>query len=331
MEAETKIVSKVLVHEFESISLTLLKDVCTENNLIGLRVGSGDRVVGIKDISDEFQDVLASNLDLGAIFLTEAVDHNGVSGLDLCERINKARPELPIFLRRIKSTELPEHVKDVIAGSYENNNIQQLNDLINEYLCSMYYPIDLAKGFQDIAVQVFESLISDVVVRTEHPYLVKDQLIFGELFSLIPLESDWCRGYMMLQTTEKEILNLIRSGSTSIHSERPCRDEINSILSEATNLIWGKARSCFFSSEVCLDSNRVHVPILVNHTQKHMSFGSTEPQLCFKFKLHDPQHRFSDIIVYQRLIFNLTWSPEKFKENDKIVEHFVEGGELEVF
>lgn len=331
MSKETKIVSKILVHEFENTALTLLKDVCLKHNLIGLRVSNDEHSIGVRAVTNEFNDVLSSNLDLGGIFLTEAADQNGVSGLDLCVQIHEQRPELPIFLRRTSLKPLPEEVETAIAGSYENNNIDQLDDLINEYICSMYYPVALAKGFQDIAVQVFESLIPGVKVMTDYPYLVKDQLIYGELFTLIPLESDWCRGYMMLQTTEKEIVDLIRSDATALHTTRPNRNDINSILNEATNLMWGKARSCYFSEVGTLDDNRIYVPTLVNHTQKHMSFGSSEPQLCFKYTLVDPKFRFDNITIYQRLIFNLSWSPEKFEENDKIVDHFVEGGELEMF
>lgn len=331
MSKDTKIVSKVLVHEFEKTSLTLLKDVCLENNLVGLRVNAEDDHIGLEGASNEFDEVLSSNLDLGGVFLTEAPDSSGVSGLDLCLQIHRKRPELPIFLRRVTRKELSPEVLQAIAGSYENNNIDQLNGLINEYICSMYYPLELAKGFQEISTQVFESLIPGVKVHCDYPYLVKDQLIYGELFTLIPLESDWCRGYMMLQTTEKEIIDLIRSDATAIHSMRPNRNDINSILNEATNLIWGKARSCYFSSVETLEDNRIYVPTLVNHSQKHMSFGSTEPQLCFKFKLIDPKYRFDEITIYQRLIFNLSWSPEKFTENDQIVEHLVEGGDLEMF
>lgn len=331
MSNDTKIVSKILIHEFEKTSLTLLKDVCIENNLIGLRVNTEDAHIGLDSASNEFNEVLSSNLDLGGIFLTEASDKNGVSGLDLCIDIHHKRPDLPIFLRRVSRNELPAEVEAAIAGSYENNNIDQLNQLINQYICSMYYPLELAQGLQDISKQVFENLIPGAKVISDYPYLVKDQLIYGELFTLIPIESDWCRGYMMLQTTEKEVIDLIRSEATAIHSKRPNRNDINSFLNEATNMIWGKARSCYFSSVENLDDNRVYVPTLVNHSQKHMSFGSTEPQLCFKFKLIDPKFRFDEITIYQRLIFNLVWSPEKFEENNHIIENLVEGGDLEMF
>ncbi len=331
MSQETKIVSKVLIHEFENIALTLLKDVCIKNNLVGLRVGAGNRSIGLEDVSNEVTDVLSSNLDLGAVFLTEAPDDKGVSGLELAVQINQLRPELPIFLRRTTRKDLPEDVEKAIAGSYENNNIQELDNLLEAALYSIYYPVELAQGFQDIATQVFESLIPGVKVMCDFPYLVKDQLIYGELFTLIPIESNWCRGYMMLQTTENEVIDLIRSGATAIESARPGRNDINAILNEATNLIWGKARACYFSSVDDSPDQKIHVPILINHGQKHMSFGSTEPQLCFKYKLFDKKYRFKEVTIYQRLIFNLSWSPEKFAENDKIVEHFVEGGELEMF
>ena len=331
MTESTKIVSKVLIHEFENVALTVLKDVCIQNNLVGLKVTTGDNSVGLKDSSNDINEILISNVELGAIFLTEAPDCNGITGLELCTKIHQERPELPIFLRRTKDSALDEDVQNAIAGSYETNNIHKLNELINEYICSMYYPVELAQGFQEISIKAFESLMPGAEIRCDYPYLVKDQIIYGELFSLIPLESDWCRGYMMLQTTENEILELIRSGQTAIHTNRPSRYEINSILNEATNMIWGSVKSRYFANADADADNRTHVPIIVNHAHKHISFGSTEPQLCFKYTVHDPEHKFQNFTLHQRLIFNLNWSPEKFAESDKIIEEFVDGGELEFF
>jgi len=331
MTESTKIVSKVLIHEFENVALTVLKDVCIQNNLVGLKVTTGDNSVGLKDSSNDINEILISNVELGAIFLTEAPDCNGITGLELCTKIHQERPELPIFLRRTKDSALDEDVQNAIAGSYETNNIHKLNELINEYICSMYYPVELAQGFQEISIKAFESLMPGAEIRCDYPYLVKDQIIYGELFSLIPLESDWCRGYMMLQTTENEILELIRSGQTAIHASRPSRYEINSILNEATNMIWGSVKSRYFANADADADNRTHVPIIVNHAHKHISFGSTEPQLCFKYTVHDPEHKFQNFTLHQRLIFNLNWSPEKFAESDKIIEEFVDGGELEFF
>jgi hypothetical protein len=337
MTDDTKIVSKVLVHECDNAALELLKEVCIENNLIGLKVSTGDNSVGLKDASNEIDDVLGSNVDLGAVFLSEAKDKNDVSGKDLCDKIRHTRPELPIFLRREDSDsmdDLPPNVREAVAGCYKTGDKERLNTLVNEYICSMYYPIELAQGIEQISTDAFSNLISGTQVRCDQPYLVKDQIIYGELFSLIPLESDWCRGYMMLQTTENQILDLIRSGHTNIHNTRPDTRDCNAIMNEMTNMIWGGIKARYFNKSHDSESDggpRTQVPIIVNHQQKHISFGSTEPQLCFKYTLHDPEHPYPDVVIYQRMIFNLSWDPEKFAESDKIVEDFVDSGELEFF
>lgn len=320
MEQSTKIVSKVLVHEFDSTVLDALKKVCTDNNLVGL-----------KDASKDITDILDSNVDLGAIFLSELTDENGLSGLELCKHIYNRRPELPIFLRRENTDsqdDLDEDVRKAIAGCYQLSDIAKLQSLIDEYLCSMYYPGELAAGIQELSEEVFTSVIKNTEAQTELPYLVKDQIIYGELFSLIPLESEWCRGYMMLQTTESEILGSLE------HTKTPGPDfkDVIGILNEATNMIWGGIKSRYFSSTESLDeSYRTQVPIIVDHANKYISFGSTEPQLCFKYVLKDKDNKKPDVTIYQRMIFNLSWSPDKFKESDAAVDNFVESGELEFF
>ena len=335
MSETTQIVSKVLVHECNDEALSALKLVCTEHQLVGLKVSTGNNNIGLKDASHEIDDVLNSNVDLGAIFITEEPDPNGFTGLELCLKIHRTRPELPIFLRRIEKqdgSDLPENIQKAITGYYTLANIEPINELIKTYICSMYYPVELAQGIQDISFDAFSNIISDSKVTCDQPYLVKDQIIHGELFSLIPLESEWCRGYMMLQTTENEILELIRSGKTHITSSRPDSKDTNAVLNEITNMIWGGIKSRYFQSgESPSDAHRTQVPIIVNHLQKHISFGSTEPQLCFKYSLDTPGKEFSTITIYQRLVFNLSWSPEKFAESDKTVDDFVDSGELELF
>ena len=335
MSDDTQIVSKVLVHESNDDALSVLKEVCTTHKLVGLKVSTGNNTIGIKDASNEIDDVLKSNVDLGAIFLTETPDANGFSGIDLCLKIHHTRPELPIFLRRealSDASDLDADVQEAITGVYTLSDTTQLDDLISSYVCSMYYPIELAQGIQDISFDAFANVIKDTNIECEQPYLVKDQIIYGELFSLIPLESDWCRGYMMLQTTESEVMELIRSGRTDIDTTRPDSRDTNSVLNELTNMIWGGIKSRYFhSGEEPGETHRTQVPIIVNHLQKHISFGSTEPQLCFKYTLNDPEKKYPSVTLYQRLVFNLSWSPEKFAESDKAVDDFVDGGELELF
>ncbi|ARU57626.1 hypothetical protein OLMES_3599 [Oleiphilus messinensis] len=320
----TKIVSKVLVHEFDATALETIKTVCNQNNLVGL-----------KDTSQNINDILKSNVDLGAIFLYEGLDAKGSSGQELAKLIHRVRPELPIFLRRDSSEnldDLPTDYQKAIAGAYQLGNPGKLQGLVDEYICSMYYPIELAQGIQEISTEAFQNMIQNIEVDCDLPYLVKDQIIFGELFSLIPLESNWCRGYMMLQVTEQEIVETIRAAHTGIISQEPDFSDANAVLNELTNMIWGGIKSRYFSTQESVDeSHRTQVPIIVDHLNKFISFGSTEPQLCFKYTLKDKVKEAPDITIYQRLIFNLSWSPDKFSESDAAVDNFVESGELEFF
>ena len=335
MSESTQIVSKVLVHECNEEALSALKIVCTQHKLVGLKVSTGNNSIGIKDASNEIDDVLKSNVDLGAIFLAEEPDQNNFTGIDLCLKIHHTRPELPIFLRRNTLTDgsdLPPDVQEAITGYYTLDTIEALDELIKKYVCSMFYPVELAQGIQEISLSAFHNIIKESNINCEQPYLVKDQIIYGELFSLIPLESEWCRGYMMLQTTENEILELIRSGRTHIHSSRPDSRDTNSIMNEITNMIWGGIKSRYFQGkEDPSHAHRTQVPIIVNHLQKHISFGSTEPQLCFKYNINNLDRKYPTVTIYQRLVFNLSWSPEKFAESDKAVDDFVDNGELEFF
>ena len=63
------------------------------------------------------------------------------------------------------------------------------------------------------------------------------------------------------------------------------------------------------------------IPIVINHEHKFISFGSQDPQLCFRYTLTDPADPTGPPThLYQRFIFNLSWSPDDFKENQSAVE-----------
>jgi hypothetical protein len=64
---------------------------------------------------------------------------------------------------------------------------------------------------------------------------------------------------------------------------------------------------------------------------RYISFGSEDPQLCFKYTLRDPDGQCAPLVIYQRFVFNLNWSPDKFKENETLAEDLFESGELELF
>jgi hypothetical protein len=157
---------------------------------------------------------------------------------------------------------------------------------------------------------------------------VRDRIIFGEVFSLIALESTWCRGYMMMQAEEAPILELIdRHGMCDAPAD--FRD-LNSLLGEITNLIWGSFRNRYIGDANALSHSQVQVPLLVNHEHRYISFGTSNPQLCFMYRLTD-EHTGHSVKLHQRFVFNLSWSPEDFSEVTKDVGAVVDAGELDLF
>ena len=73
------------------------------------------------------------------------------------------------------------------------------------------------------------------------------------------------------------------------------------------------------------------VPIIINHLHRYISFGSDNPQLCFKYTLNESADAGHRLEIYQKFVFNLNWSPEDFAENLTSVDELVESGELDLF
>lgn len=67
--------------------------------------------------------------------------------------------------------------------------------------------------------------------------------------------------------------------------------------------------------------------------ERNVSFGSSTPQLCFKYTLNDLADQSEPPVnLYQRFLFNLNWNPDGFEElAASTTEEWVESGELEMF
>jgi CheY-specific phosphatase CheX len=208
-----------------------------------------------------------------------------------------------------------------------------LDELLQSHLFINHYPMPLIRAIQEISETAFSALISDVDVVTDAPYLVNDQIIYGELFSLIPLESDWCRGTMMLQTTQQEVMDMIHAGKTPLEKTHADFRDVNELVNEITNLIWGKIKSEFFTNRDHSERiiTRTQVPTLVNHQEKYISFGTNNPQLSFRYTISDKTNQSPSIVIFQKLVFNLSWRPEDFNQSDTAIDEFVDSGELELF
>jgi hypothetical protein len=186
-----KPVSKVLVLDDCPLHKEALKRFCDENNLVGVKVGK-----------NRLQSVLRSNIDLGAILFAESYGGSPEASAEMAIRINAVRPELPIIMRRDEDPSLdglPESLRRVICAAYVARDMAPLRKVIEEYIFSFDYPNALVRGIADMTQAILGDVFKDLAITCDTPYIVRDRIIFGEVFSLIPLESAWCRGYMMMQ------------------------------------------------------------------------------------------------------------------------------------
>jgi CheY-specific phosphatase CheX len=322
MRDETQLVSKVLVLDNSSEYFDQIKQFCDQNGLIGLKVNSANIMA-----------ILSSNIDLGAILLADNYCASLDDTMDLARQIHEARPELPIVLRRTSASGfdgLPEKQRKLFCATYTIDDMSPLRKVIDEYIFSLFYPNALVRGISEITASTLANQFKHLNVTAETPYIVRDRIIFGEVFSLIPLESSWCRGYMMLQTEEKAIIDVLRCNDLTEGENPATFRTVNNILGEVTNLIWGAFKNRFIADDDPGSRSSTQVPIVINHQHKYISFGSGNPQLCFKYTLLNEEDGHL-ITIYQWFVFNLNWSPEDFQEIQASVDDLIDSGELELF
>ena len=324
MTDDFNLVSKVLVLDSDPACYDSIKAFCDANHLVGLKVQP-----------DNVMSVLRSNVDLGGILLSE--DYNGQSqgGIQMAQHIHAIRSELPIFLRRNHRAGLDgiaEAQRKALSVTYTMDTINDLQKVIGEYIFSLSYPNVLVRGIAEITQAALQSQFKGLSVDVAAPYIVRDRLIYGEIFTLIPIESSWCRGYMMLQTQEIGLLELVKADRTHISaSDGFDFRNLNGVLGEITNLVWGAFKNRYLS-DTAKSAQLSQVPIIINHLHRYISFGSDNPQLCFKYTLSDASlGQGQTLDIYQKFVFNLNWSPEDFTENPTSVQDLVASGELDLF
>jgi hypothetical protein len=314
-------VSKILVLDSSTEHARLIKEFCDDNNLVALKVRK-----------DAVMAVLRRNIDLGGILYSEGYGDSPEETARIALQIHAARPELPIIIRRETQATLaglPETGQNVYCAAYVASDMGALRTIIDEYIFCLMYPNALLRGIAEIIQAVLISQFDKLTISLDTPYIVHDRVIFGELFSLIQLESAWCRGYMMLQSEEGPFLDLMGRNGSQGGAPSSFRS-VNDLLSEITNLVWGSFKNRYIGDERTSSGAQVQIPLIVNHKHKYISFGTENPQLCFRFTLTEPATGHSTTL-YARFIFNLNWTPEDFKEITHDVADLVDSGELELF
>jgi hypothetical protein len=325
MTDATLVMSKVLILDDASEHFEQIKQLCEESRLLGIKPNLGTQ--------DGVMAILRSNVDLGGILLYENYGGQAM-GLTLAQAIHAARPELPIFLRRegeASLADLSSADASMFCAAFNLSTLEHFKSVLDSSIFSRVYPTDLVRGITEMTLSSLQTLFKTCVVEVEAPYLVKDQIIYGEVFSMIAIESNWCRGYMMLQTEEARMLSLLQHAAGATAESLSFRD-LNSVLGEATNLVWGSFKNRYVGFRDDMSGlTQTQVPIIINHQRRYISFGSDDPQLCLKYNLvplDAPQAE--PVSVFQRFVFNLSWSPDQFSENPS-VESLVDSGELEMF
>ena len=311
--------SKILVLDNSAPLAPIIKQFCEDNNLVALKVRR-----------DSVMSVLRTNIDLGGVLFSETYGDSPNDTSDIAHEIHDARPELPIIIRREQEANLdglPGDVRHIYCAAYVASDLAVLRQVLDQYIFCMVYPNALLRGIGEITETVLLSQCNVLKISMDTPYIVHDRVIFGELFSLINLESSWCRGYMMLQAEEAGILAIARR--EVLGAALTFRD-VNDILSEVTNLIWGAFKNRYIGDGASVNSAKIQVPLIINHKRKYISFGSGNPQLCFRYTLTD-EVAGTSTILYERFIFNLSWSPDDFKEVHHDVTGIFASGEVEFF
>lgn len=315
-----ELVSKVLVLENDPSHSQAIRQFCKEHRLVALTVDK-----------NHLLSVMHSNIDLGAILLAESFAESPEESLAIARAIHMARPELPIILRRdtvATLDDLPEAFQPIFRAAYIASDMEVLSRAIDKSLFNMVYPNAMLRGITEITLAALESQFPGYAITVDTPYTVMDRLTFGEIFSFIPLDSTWCRGYMVLQTEEDPLLAVLDQKSSG--QEKIRFRAANSQIGEILNLVWGSFKNRFIGDAAANSSSTIQVPVVVNQKHGYVSFGTENPELCYRYTITSEDSA-RTVVIYQRFSFNLQWEPENFKEIEQEVAELIDSGELEMF
>jgi len=313
----SRLVSKMLVLDARDEQLPSLSRVYGEQNVIGIAVRNED-----------LASALAEHTDLGAVLLAGDYDGSPAANEAVAAQLHALRPELPVIMQQRERNEAAEWplAGRQLRASYAADDPEGLRTAIDEHVFGVTFPDALVDGIVEITTARLRSLFTSMDVAVEAPSIVRDRIIFGEAFSLIPLEGAWCRGYMLMQAEEEPLIATLGSaaardreaGSVGGAGAADFR-ELNSVLGELTNLVWGAFKNRFLSEPATGTQPLVQVPLLINHRHRYISFGSDNPQLCFRYRLSGPGTA-RDVVIDQRFVFSLNWSPEDFDDSGEAAD-----------
>lgn len=323
MRNQMTLASKIVALENDEKQRAHLRSFCKELNLKGVFVSNPFRLL----------DTLHQRINIGAVIVAD----EGRSTLELLEQINTKHPEIPVFVS-CDDPSIHTSFRSVNENSmvrfFLRGDLGALETLISECLFYRVYPEGLVEKMQEIASTGILSRFTGVKVITDNTFLSSDKRIFGERFELISVRSSWCEGMMMIQSQASEIDEMIRCGRTTFPAaEGDVTHFSEDLLRELLNFIWGGFKAKFVPSEFTGRPTNIEVPISINHTDKYISFGVSDPLLCFQFNIEDNDPSlptFRPFELFLKFSFHLFWDPDHFHQNPE-TEDLTASGELEFF
>jgi len=167
-------VSKVLILDDNPEYTDVLKRFCDEHNFVAL-----------KALNDRLGSVLRSNIDLGGVLLAQDYGGSPAEAAAVAARIDALRPELPIILRAASDLPfeaLPSSLRQTVCASFDPADMATLSRAIDEYIFSLEFPNALVRGITEITEARLASLFRGMAVTWDTPSVVRDRIIFGEVF-----------------------------------------------------------------------------------------------------------------------------------------------------
>ncbi len=282
--------------------------------------------------------ILQKNPQLGGMFLSGV---NNEVHQEIGKRMKALRPELPVFIRIEDEAEmerLPEEKRRLFDGFFHIKDKEKLSLLLRDFIFIREYPSELVHHIYEFSMKSFKFLLPNASIHSHAPLIVRGQAVYGDLISFIPLNTAWCRGYMVLEANPKRFVPLIRSLSNQ--REDPEGDQASAVLGELTNIMWGGFKAAFPKGNAASsDGMEFQVPIVADHGRGSLSFGGSAPFLSFAYHLEDPLNHAIQAKVVQNFIFNLKWEPSQLEaspseeggKEDQPGDSFLEQGSIELF
>ena len=304
-----------------------MRAFCERSGLVGTVPADGRAEAALE--------ILDAQGDFGGIFVCEDYLGTPEATFELVAELRRRRPELPVFLRRERVSGLAglePATAAMFTRTYSPGDLCDLQAGLEASIFRRLYPNELARGIREMSKAALEALFDHCEVVADATYVASDLTLPDELFTLIGIDGAWCKGYMTLFGPEQPLLDLLAHGRDAHERQRLDFRELNQYVAEATNLIWGSFRSRYIDENDLPSS--AQVPIVVNHQRRFISFGSDEPQLCFRYVLRSRAGEGGPHAwLHQRFVFNLAWKPEAFRSPLGAAPEvpLVEEGELDLF